>query len=66
MSRSQPQPAPAWLRVILRAIKPLLPADFVGQIQINAFKGGITTAAVDQTYRYTESDDDHDGGPVLE
>jgi hypothetical protein len=42
---------PAWLVALLRAIRPLLPADFVGRIEINVFKGGVRNASVTHSFR---------------
>jgi hypothetical protein len=42
---------PDWLRHVLAAIQPLLPRAFVGQIEINVFKGGISNVNVRQSFR---------------
>jgi hypothetical protein len=53
----QSTPAPAWLRAIMRAVKPLLPRDFVGRIEIHVFRGGIANINLGQSFR-----DDGDEG----
>jgi len=45
---------PDWLRTILRLIKPQIPKDFVGQVEVNCFKGGITNVNVKQSYKEEE------------
>ena len=31
---------PLWIQTIMRLIRPELPKDFVGQVEVNVFKGG--------------------------
>ena len=40
-----------WVQRIIAVIRPLLPAEFVGQIELNVFKGGITTVNVRQSFK---------------
>jgi hypothetical protein len=44
-------PTPEWLRRLLAAIRPLLPRDFVGSIELNVFRGGIANVNVRQSFR---------------
>jgi len=46
---------PDWLRTILRLIKPQIPKDFVGQVEVNCFKGGVTNVNVKQSYKEEET-----------
>jgi hypothetical protein len=52
-------PPPPWLRALLRAIRPFLPVDFVGRIEINVFRGRTANANLTQSFR----DDSSDGAP---
>ena len=42
---------PDWLRLVLAAVKSHIPKDFVGQIEINVFKGGVSNVNVKQSYK---------------
>jgi hypothetical protein len=42
---------PPWLAAILTAAKPIIPKDFIGQIEINVFKGGITNVNLKQSFK---------------
>jgi hypothetical protein len=46
---------PDWLRQALQAIKPLLPKDFVGQVEVNIYQGGIANVNVKQSYKPCDS-----------
>jgi hypothetical protein len=48
-------PLPLWLSRGLAAIRPLIPREFFGTIEINVAQGGITTVNLRQTYK--ERDD---------
>lgn len=55
---------PDWIAQLLRAVKPLLPKDFVGQIEVNCFLGGVTNVTVRQSYKPPQKekrDGDADG-----
>jgi hypothetical protein len=41
---------PPWLRALIGLIRPLLPADFCGQIEINVFMGGLRNVSVRQSF----------------
>jgi hypothetical protein len=41
---------PDWLRLVFASVKPHIHKDFVGQIEINIFKGGISNVMVKQSY----------------
>ncbi len=42
---------PDWVSKIMQAAKPVLPKDFVGKVEVNVFKGGITNVNVHQSYK---------------
>lgn len=42
---------PTWLTNILRLIRPEIPKDFVGQVEVNVFKGGISNVNVRQSFK---------------
>jgi hypothetical protein len=41
---------PAWLRALIAVVRPLLPAELCGQIEINVFMGGIRNVNVRQSF----------------
>lgn len=42
---------PDWITKLMQLAKPVLPKDFVGQVEVNIFKGGITNVNVRQSYK---------------
>ena len=40
-----------WVHRIMQVVKPELPKDFVGQVEVNCFKGGITNVNVRQSFK---------------
>jgi hypothetical protein len=42
---------PAWVREVVKVTTPHIPAEFVGRIELNVFKGGVATVAVLQTFK---------------
>ena len=42
---------PSWLVPILQVVRERIPKDFVGQIEVNCFLGGITNVNVRQSYK---------------
>jgi hypothetical protein len=42
---------PGWLLRISRVVQEVVPPEFVGQIEINVFKGGISRITVTQSYK---------------
>ena len=40
-----------WIEQLFAAVKPVIPAEFVGRIEINAFKGGITNIKLEQSFK---------------
>lgn len=45
---------PAWLTKISQQIKLDIPKDFVGNIEINVFKGGISNVNMRQSFKCEE------------
>lgn len=43
--------SPGWVRRVQQVLLPLLPKDFVGQLEINVFKDGITNINVKQSFK---------------
>lgn len=41
----------AWVAQVIAAVKPVLPRDFVGKIEINVFKGGISNVNLTQSFK---------------
>jgi hypothetical protein len=50
-------PTPEWLRRLLIAIRPLLPREFVGSIELNVFRGGIANVNVRQSFQAGDRED---------
>lgn len=44
-----------WVDQLFAAVKPVIPAEFVGRIEINAFKGGITNIKLEQSFKAKET-----------
>jgi hypothetical protein len=44
-------PIPDWIKRVSDAIKPLLPQNFCGKVEVNAFKGGISNVNVTQSFK---------------
>lgn len=42
---------PEWLQQALQTIRPLVPKEFVGQIEINVYKGGISNINLRQSFK---------------
>ena len=42
---------PDWVQKLMAAARDLMPRDFVGQIEINAFKGGVSNVNVRQSFK---------------
>ena len=43
-------PSP-WIRQLFILLRPRLPRDFVGTIEVNVFKGGISNITIKQSYK---------------
>lgn len=46
---------PDWVATLMKAIAPIVPKDFVGQVEVNCFQGGITNVNVRQSYKQKET-----------
>ena len=42
---------PAWIGALVRAAQELMPRDFVGRIEINAYLGGVANVNVLQSFK---------------
>jgi hypothetical protein len=42
---------PPWVQKLFDAVKPTIPPDFVGRIEINVFKGGVSNVNVVQSFK---------------
>ncbi len=40
-----------WIQRLLRAVEGVIPKDFVGQIEVNIFKGGVSNVNVRQSFK---------------
>jgi hypothetical protein len=52
---------PAWLEPVLQFMQDRIPQDFVGQIEVNCFLGGITNVNVRQSYKPPPHKEKHHG-----
>lgn len=41
----------SWVADVMKAVRPILPKDFVGKVEINVFKGNISNINVVQSYK---------------
>lgn len=46
-----------WVKALMQAAKQIVPKDFVGNVQLNCFQGGITNANVTQSVKGEETKD---------
>ncbi|MEN6537934.1 MAG: hypothetical protein ABFD60_07890 [Bryobacteraceae bacterium] len=46
---------PVWIKNILQAIKGAAPPDFVGRVEVNIFKGGVSNVNVLQSFKEENS-----------
>jgi hypothetical protein len=44
-------PMPDWIKLMFDALHGKIPKDFVGQVEVNVFKGGITNVNIKQSYK---------------
>ncbi len=42
---------PEWMKRCLAALKGQLPRDFIGQIEINVFRGGVSNVNIKQSFK---------------
>lgn len=40
-----------WIQRFILVIRPLLPKDFVGQVEVNVFKGGVSNVNIKQSFK---------------
>lgn len=46
---------PSWIETIAHQITQAIPKDFVGQVEINVFKGGISSVNLKESFKPTAS-----------
>jgi hypothetical protein len=46
---------PAWIQLLLVRLRGEIPKDFVGQVEFNCFKGGVSNVNVKQSYKEEET-----------
>ncbi len=46
---------PLWIQLLLTKLKQDIPKDFVGQVEVNVFKGGISNINVRQSFKEEEN-----------
>lgn len=46
---------PTWLQSVIATVKREIPKDFVGQVEVNVFKGGVSNVMVKQSYKEEET-----------
>ena len=49
--RSGDDGSPVWIRQLFEVVRPVIPAGFVGRVEVNVFKGGIANVNVVQSYK---------------
>ena len=42
---------PTWIQSLLTKLKGEIPKDFVGQVEVNVFKGGVSNINVRQSFK---------------
>jgi hypothetical protein len=42
---------PEWIRNLMQTLKGQIPKDFVGQVEINIFKGEVTNVNIKQSFK---------------
>ncbi len=42
---------PPWVEALMKVAREIVPRDFVGKIEINAFKGGISNINIQQSFK---------------
>jgi hypothetical protein len=42
---------PGWISQIIKVMRTLIPKDFVGQVEVNVFKGGVSHVNVKQSFK---------------
>jgi hypothetical protein len=45
---------PEWVLSLIRYARDHMPKDFVGQVEVNCFKGNVSNVTVKQTYKEQE------------
>ena len=45
-----PAVQPVWVQTLFPALQPLIPHAFVGTIEVNVFKGGISNITIKQSH----------------
>lgn len=43
--------SPDWIKRLTAVAKQIIPRDFCGKVEVNAFKGGISNVNVTQSYK---------------
>ena len=46
---------PHWVHEVFQFMKRAIPREFIGQVEINCFKGGVTNINVKQSYKEEET-----------
>jgi hypothetical protein len=49
--REEDTPTPEWIVALARAVKEVVPREFVGQIEVNLFRGVISNILVRRSYK---------------
>lgn len=52
---------PEWIRKLMEAARVIVPRDFVGQVEINVFKGGVSNINLKQSFK-EDSASEHNSG----
>jgi hypothetical protein len=46
---------PAWIATLIKLMREHVPREFVGQIEVNVFKGGISNVNVKQSFKQEDT-----------
>lgn len=46
---------PPWVSALIKAAKELVPKEFVGRIEVNVFKGGVSNVNLLQSFKEDEA-----------
>jgi len=45
---------PAWIQELIRLVERTAPREFVGQVEVNIFQGGVSNVNLKQSYKKTK------------
>ena len=54
---------PLWIQALVDHLRGKIPRDFVGQVEVNVFKGGISNVNVKQSFKEAGDEPNHKSDP---